>query len=87
MNVPEPIYHNFSDPREQAVQPTHPQDAIDLMVDHLFQPARRFEELTEDQMALLDATDALDRLADRLGSYKRVLSVLRTVAAIHGESL
>lgn len=45
----------------------------------------RFEQLTEDQIALLDAADLIERLADRLGSYSRVHSVLRTVAMIHGE--
>lgn len=49
--------------------------------------APRFEQLTEDQIALLDATDLLERLADRLGSYQRVQSVLRTVAMIHGEAI
>jgi hypothetical protein len=47
----------------------------------------RFESLTEDQIALLDATEVIERLAERLGSYRRVLSVLRTVALIHGEEV
>lgn len=47
----------------------------------------RYEALTDDQMALLDACDVLERLAERLGSYRRVQSVLRTVASINGEGL
>lgn len=63
------------DPRHQAVM----SPAVET--------TPRFESLTEDQIALLDAVDVIERLADRLGSYRRVQSVLKTVAMIHGEAL
>lgn len=46
-----------------------------------------FEELTEDQIATLDACDVLERLAERVGSFARVARILRTVATIHGEDI
>lgn len=45
----------------------------------------RYEALTPDQMVVLDAQDAIERLADRLGSYRRLMTVVRNLAAIHGE--
>ena len=43
--------------------------------------------LTDDQIAVLDASEALVRLADSLGTYSRVARILRNVAAIHGEAI
>ena len=47
----------------------------------------KYESLDEDAMAVLDASEALERLADRLGGYRRVIGIAKSLAWIHGEAL
>ena len=47
----------------------------------------RYEVLTEDQIRLLDASEAVRILAQQLGSYQRLVTIVRNIAAIHGEEV
>ena len=85
-----------SDPREQpvcsaedirAAKIAHNQERIAAGYAPNAVVLPRFADMTADEMAVLDAADAVERLAGLLGSYRRVYAIVRTIAAIHGEAL
>ena len=83
------------DPREQpvlsaeairAAKIAHNQERIDngclpdLAVDGP-------EQLTQDQLDVLDAQAAIERLAVKLGSFRRLIRITASIAWIHGEDV
>ncbi len=47
----------------------------------------RYRPQTEDDWKRLEACEAVVRLADSLGSYSRLMSIVKTMAAIYGEKV
>lgn len=77
------------DPREQpvlsaeqirAAKIAHNQERIENGY-----PPDLAEPLTEDQLAVLDAQEAIQRLAVKLGSYHRLVQITKSIAWMHGE--
>jgi hypothetical protein len=43
--------------------------------------------LTDEQHLTLDAQEAIQRLAANLGSYRRLMTLVRNLATLHGQEL
>lgn len=80
------------DPREQPVAPA--ESVVRAKIAHNFErvqagylPDVEVESPTAAQLEVLDAQEAIERLAGSLGSYKRLLTLVRNIAYVHGEVL